>query len=205
MAVRLPVLATVESVVIMPIGQDRREQTAHSAQTESVPSNPAQVISGDNEAAMRRRLLDSINADGGTQWDLIPRELSNAMRKWLSSDISKEEALNLTKSYEPIFESESLRLECPELDGSMRRSLKRSDKYLQWQKFENTLESIQFKWLDMSHPMLYLYSRAATDENDPIAKAISVLLKLWAIAFRDISKHRRMNILARTDQSSLIC
>ena len=47
--------------------------------------------------------------------------------------------------------------------------------------------------------MLYLYSRAATDENDPIAKAISVLLKLWAIAFRDISKHRRMNILARTD------
>ena len=51
---------------------DRREQTAHSAQTERVPSNPAQMISGDNEAAMRRRLLDSINADGGTQWVFNP-------------------------------------------------------------------------------------------------------------------------------------
>lgn len=47
--------------------------------------------------------------------------------------------------------------------------------------------------------MLYLYTRVTTDENDPIAKAISALLKLWAIAFRDISKHRRMNILIRTD------
>ena len=45
---------------------DRREPTAHSAQTESVPCNPPQVINGDSEAAMRRRLLDSINTDGGT-------------------------------------------------------------------------------------------------------------------------------------------
>ena len=144
-----------------------------------------------------------MNVSSGTPWGVIPRELSNSIRKWLTTDLSEEETTNLVKSYNAKVESESFDLECPELDGSMVRILRRSDKYLQGQKFENTLESIQFKVLYMVRPILFLYTTATPDENDPIAKAVSAALKLWAVTFRDISKHCRRNVLARWIQSLL--
>ena len=77
---------------------------------------------------MRRRLLNSINVRNGSQWDVIPRNLSNLIQKRLTTDLSKEETTNLVKSFNTKFESESFVLKYPELDGSMR-SLRRSDKY----------------------------------------------------------------------------
>ena len=44
---------------------------------------------------------------------------------------------------------------------------------------------------DMVRPIMFLYTATMPDENDPIAKLISAALKLWVVAFRDISQHRR--------------
>ena len=85
------------------------------------------------------------------------------------------------------------------MDNSLRRRLRHLDNASKEQEVELTLNSIQFKLLDIVKPPLFLSTVTPADENNSINKAVSAALKLWTVAFRDISKHRRKNILSRTD------
>ena len=56
--------------------------------------------------------------------------------------------------------------------------------------------ALQFKILDIGRPLLFLGSRL---EDPECIEALETALQLWGVAFNDITKSRRRNILRQTD------
>jgi hypothetical protein len=91
-------------------------------------------------------------------------------------------------------------LNCPALDDTFFRrltSLKNSSaSKLNIDQREKVLLALQFKILDIGRPLLYLGTRL----NDPdCIEALETALQLWGVAFNDITKSRRRNIIRQTD------
>ncbi|KAK4028525.1 hypothetical protein OUZ56_017934 [Daphnia magna] len=61
---------------------------------------------------------------------------------------------------------------------------------------EKALLALQFKILDIGRPLLFLGSRL---EDPECIEALETALQLWGVAFNDITKSRRRNILRQTD------
>ncbi|KAI9554999.1 reverse transcriptase [Daphnia sinensis] len=89
-------------------------------------------------------------------------------------------------------------LNCPALDDTFFRrltSLKNSSaSKLNIDQREKVLLALQFKILDIGRPLLYLSTRM----TDPDCKeALETALQLWGVAFNDITKSRRRNLIIR--------
>lgn len=127
----------------------------------------------------------------------IPRSMTRKLREWMGSGMPSTEAKALREVFSPSFEG-SFSLQCPKLEHSMKRRLvktsrKKSD------LVEKALLSTQYKVLDVARPLLELWRRLP--ENDPSAYFAESALRLWGVAFAEVSKHRRWNVLRQTDPS----
>ena len=110
--------------------------------------------------------------------------------------LSAAEARALRDVFTPAFEG-SFRLECPQLDESMKRSLKRlKASGSVGELVEKTWLSTHYKVLDIARPLVQLWSQVPP--GDAANQYIESALRLWGVAFSEITKNRRKNILRQT-------
>ena len=110
----------------------------------------------ENTDILRSRLLEQGNMSYNHDMEIIPLEITDSTRKGLSSDLGKHEAKIVNTQHNLKFESKSFKLECPELDDSLRRRLRHLDNASKQGQVELMLNSIQFKVLDIVKPILFL-------------------------------------------------
>ena len=109
--------------------------------------------------------------------------------------LSAAEARALRDVFTPAFEG-SFRLECPQLE-SMKRSLKRlKASGSVGELVEKTWLSTHYKVLDIARPLVQLWSQVPP--GDAANPYIESALRLWGVAFSEITKNRRKNILRQT-------
>ncbi|KZR97659.1 Uncharacterized protein APZ42_007340 [Daphnia magna] len=108
--------------------------------------------------------------------------------------LSPSEAKALREICNPSYEG-SFTLQCPILDESMGRTLKR------WKGssgsvtdfVEKTWLSTHYKIMDIARPLIQLSS--SLPPSDPHLQHIDSALRLWGVAFRDVTMNWRKNIL----------
>ncbi|EFX70828.1 hypothetical protein DAPPUDRAFT_327777 [Daphnia pulex] len=111
--------------------------------------------------------------------------------------LSPAEAKALREIFNPTYEG-SFTLQCPILDESMGRTLKRlkgsSGSVIDF--VEKTWLSTHYKIMDIARPLIQLWS--SLPPNDPHLQHVESALRLWGVAFRDVTMNRRKNILRQT-------
>lgn len=142
----------------------------------------------------------NVLADGGQAEDRIPYEKAVLLRKIVAFGMPKQEAKALRELFpEPLFEG-SFSLQCPAIENVFSRRLRkaRGKKQDYWEK---SWLSAQYKALDLARPLLELWRRM--DKNDPNYRFIDSAIRLWGVAFNDMTKQRRFNIIRQTDPDYL--
>jgi Reverse transcriptase (RNA-dependent DNA polymerase) len=111
--------------------------------------------------------------------------------------LSPTEAKALREVFNPTYEG-SFTLQCPILDESMGRTLKRlkgsSGSVIDF--VEKTWLSTHYKILDIARPLIQLWG--SLPPTDPHLQHVESALRLWGVAFRDVTMNRRKNILRQT-------
>ena len=70
-------------------------------------------------------------------------------------------------------------------------------------KIESMPRTMQFKLFDLVHPLMYFWNNCPPELDPPADMALDAILRLWANAFRNITKKRRKNILRARDPEFL--
>lgn len=63
--------------------------------------------------------------------------------------------------------------------------------------WEKSWVSAQYKAVDVARPLLELWRRV--DKNDPNYRFVDSAVRLWGVAFNDMTKQRRYNVIRQTD------
>ena len=127
----------------------------------------------------------------------ISRDNVRSLRSWMTDGLPPAEAKALREIFTPSFES-SFTLQCPLLDESMGRTLKRlkgsSGSVVDF--VEKTWLSTHYKILDIARPLIQLWG--SLPPAHPHLQHVVSALRLWGVAFRDVTMNRRKNILRQT-------
>ena len=130
----------------------------------------------------------------------IPYEKASLLRKIVDRGMPKQESKALRELFPyPSFEG-SFVLQCPAIEDVFARRLKkvRGKKQDFWEK---SWLSAQYKAVDVARPLLELWRRV--DKNDPNYRFIDSAVRLWGVAFNDMTKQRRYNVIHQTDSEYL--
>jgi hypothetical protein len=135
---------------------------------------------------------------------VLSREKVRSLRSWMLNGLSPAEAKALREIFNPSYEG-SFTLQCPILDESMGRTLKRlkgsSGSVIDF--VEKTWLSTHYKIMDIARPLIQLWS--SLPPNDPHLQHVESALRLWGVAFHDVTMNRRKNILRQTAPDSTSC
>ncbi|KZR97601.1 Uncharacterized protein APZ42_007426, partial [Daphnia magna] len=121
------------------------------------------------------------------------REKFRSLRSWMLNGLSPAEAKALREIFNPWYEG-SFKLQGPILDETMGRTLKRlkgsSSSVIDF--VEKTWHSTHYKIMDIARPLIQLWN--SLPPSDPHLQHIKSALRLWGVAFRDVTMNRRKNI-----------
>ena len=138
-----------------------------------------------------------VDNSGTLAVNILSKEKVRSLRSWMVDGMSPAEAKALRDMFNPTFEG-SFALQCPILDESMGRTLKRlkgsSGTVVDF--VEKTWLSTHYKVMDVARPLIQLWG--LLPPHDPQLQFVESALRLWGVAFREITKNRRKNILRQT-------
>ena len=122
----------------------------------------------------------------------------------MTSVLKSKEAKLLREDFSPSFEKSSFDLKVPKLDISMQRRLNdlKTPEASKAEAREKILVAQQYKILDVSRPLLFMWGNIASDPNlanSPLLSAAVSALQLWGNAFHSVTGQRRENVLKQTD------
>ena len=118
----------------------------------------------------------------------------------MTSVLKSKEAKLLREDFSPSFEKSSFDLKVPKLDISMQRRLNdlKTPEASKAEAREKILVAQQYKILDVSRPLLFMWGNIASDPNltnSPLWSAAVSALQLWGNAFHSVTGQRRENVL----------
>ncbi|KZS10480.1 Uncharacterized protein APZ42_025044 [Daphnia magna] len=163
---------------------------------------PPAAIQDDDEL-----IITDANPPPLDQEPLLPKSFrldkarSKELRSWMTSAQKPMEAKQLRENFHPSFEKGSFDLKVPVLDPYMARRLKevRGGEASKAEDKEKALVASQFKILDITKPILYLWGSSSASNDPVLINAAESALQLWGHAFHSITTQRRENVLHQTD------
>ncbi|EFX66231.1 hypothetical protein DAPPUDRAFT_332412 [Daphnia pulex] len=128
--------------------------------------------------------------------DVVSRQRSHRLRKWMVEGLAKDTSKSLRESFKLKFEG-SFELQCPKVDESMVRHLKNAKSDRSGNRKVDFVEkawlSSQYQVMDAMSPLLHLWINLP--DNSPLMEAAESALQLMGGAFANISKMRRLNVM----------
>jgi hypothetical protein len=172
-------------VEVVPEQADQAGPSNASRAPQTCCAGPSNAISGSDEPTF------------------VSREITEEISNWLVHGLSAEDSKVISKRFEFEFEEKSLSIKLPKLDSFMLRRAKDSNRSKVVGAVEDALIFTQLKIMDISPPLIELYTKICSlgeDEAENEAKSVAkVILQQWGRAFKYISKRRRRSVVSLVD------
>ncbi len=134
----------------------------------------------------------------------VSLSVSREMRAAMSGKTSAAEAKALREKFILPFKHSGMALKCPELDDEyyLRLQEKKGSHASKSNidSKEKSLLALQYKVLDIAKPLIYAME---SKDSKKQRRAVKAALDLWGVAFYDITKARRKNVLAQLNPNFL--
>ena len=154
-----------------------------------------------------KNLLDGKNGETEIQYNendqmVVPAMVSEALGHCLRDGLTSADAKKICDNFGVQFADDGFSIKPPLLDDWMARRVKQLPSAKSIEAVEKMLVSIQFKIMDSGLPLIQLYTtlRALPEiPDDETSSAHRVAIRLWSVAFNDVSRRRRKNIISVSD------
>ncbi len=118
------------------------------------PTDAAAVTSSSKEAS-----------GSGEAAAIIPTVISDEIRVWLTTVLSADESIAISKKFEFVFEDPNFSIKPPKLDGFKLRNAKDKDREKAVNASKETFIQTQLKIMDIVSPLFDLYSTLQKNPN----------------------------------------